>query len=88
MLFINSVMETKTKGEKPTADWLWDNASSLGNAQFPQMSDGARKLRPVFSCTSLPMNMAVDLTTMKIVYSSCGYSASKIDTFIKSHFGL
>lgn len=88
MLFINAEMETKSKGQKPDADWLWDNAASLGNAQFPQISDGDRKLRKVFSCSSLPMNMAVDLTTMKIVYSSCGYSSSKIDNFIKSHFGL
>jgi len=86
VLFINAEMETKQKYQKPTADWLWDNALNLG-LEFPQISDGDRKLRKVFGCSSLPMNMAVDLTTMKIVYAKCGYSKTAISSFINSHFG-
>ncbi len=86
VLFINAEMETKTKGEKPSADWLWDLAESYG-MEFPQISDGDRKLRKLFGCSSLPMNAAIDLTTMKIVYSKCGYSPSALESFVNSHFG-
>ncbi len=86
MLFINAVMETTTRNEKPTNDWLWNAAESMG-MQFPQINDSNRKLRKYFGCNALPMNMAVDLTNMKILYSKCGYSASATEQFIKSHFG-
>ena len=86
VLFINAVMETTQKYQKPTTDWLWDAAAAKG-MQFPKINDGDPKLRKFFGCSSLPMNMAVDLTNMKILYSKCGYSKTAIESFIKSHFG-
>ena len=86
VLFINAVMETTTRNQKPSNDWLWDAALAKG-MEFPQINDGDRKLRKYFSCNALPMNMAVDLTTMKVVYSKCGYSKAAMDQFILSHFG-
>ena len=86
ILFINYVMEPTSKGVAPTADWVWNDAEQKG-MEFPQIGDGTKKLRKAFSCSSLPMNLMVDLTSMKVIFAECTSSTTKMEAAIKSHFG-
>ena len=86
ILFINYVMEASSRKSPPTADWIWSDAENKG-MQYPQIGDSAKKLRKAFSCSSLPMNLMVDLTNMKVIFAQCTSSTSKMEAAIKSHFG-
>lgn len=86
VIFINAVIATTVQTEKPDANFLW-NAVSSYNMNFPQIADTSRTLRGYFTESSIPMNLGIDLTTMKVVYKKVGFSYSTIDSFIKQHLG-
>lgn len=81
-----AVSDNKAK-EKADVAFLKTLASDLG-LTMALVADPDRKIRTLFAfCSSLPMNLVVDLKTMKIVYADCGYKTTAIDNAINKVLG-
>jgi hypothetical protein len=77
-----TLMETSTKTPADT-DYIKIYMSGL-RLNMPMAADPNRVIRKHFSCTSIPMNMLIDLGTMKIVHVNCAYSKSAMEAAIQS----
>lgn len=88
VLLMHAMIDGKTsKTSSPavtTAD-LWDYAKAH-DVHFPQFDDSGRQIRKLISGSSIPMNLAIDLTTMKVVYSKAGNAKSTMHSTISKFF--
>jgi len=86
--YLTGYIQASSKNKAPDMDYL-KGVIKAAHFTMPLVADPKEELRKLFpSCTKLPMNMLVDLKTMKIQYKRCGgTSYSNMDSEITKLIG-